>query len=297
MRIFLTGATGFIGSQLLVELLHGGHQVLGLTRSQAGAAAITQAGGEAFFGDIADPDSLTEGAQQCDAVVHTAFDHDFSHYVANCAKDGRVIETLGSALHGTDRPLIITSATAMGAKMAGEPAVEDYFDAGHQNPRVASELAGAALLERGVNVSVVRLSQIHDRRKQGLVTEMIRLARAQGVSAYVEDGSNRWSAAPLADTARLYRLALERQVPGARYHAVAEDGVAFRDIAAAIGTGLGIPLASLPKAAAAEHFGWLATFADKDMSASSRMTRQVLDWQPTGSGLLTDMKGMDYAAA
>lgn len=289
MRIFLTGATGFIGSAIVPELLAAGHQVLGLTRSEAGAQALLAAGAEPHPGDIEDLDSLRRGAAACDAVIHTAFDHDFAHFVANCAKDGRVIAALGEALAGSDRPLVITSGTPMGAAAPGQPAVENVFDPHHPNPRVASELAGAELLQRGVNVSVMRLSQIHDRSKAGLVTYLIELARARGVSAYVGAGQNRWSAAHVSDTARLFRLAVERGEAGARYHATAEEGIALRDIADAIGRRLNVPVTSVAEAEVPAHFGWLATFAGKDMAASSALTRAALGWQPDGPGLLADL--------
>lgn len=241
MRVFLTGSTGFIGSQVAQELLHAGHQVLGLTRSQEGARKLLAMGAESHQGDIEDLASLQRGAEQCDAVIHTAFDHDFANFIANCQKDARVIAALGSALAGSQRPLVITSGTAMGSTGFGQAADEDHFDPDHPNPRVASELAGRELTQRGINVVVMRLSQIHNPVKQGLVSYLIELARQTGLSAYVDEGLNQWSAAHLADTAHLYRLALEKHQPGARYHGVTEEGIAFRDIAQTIGQGLGIP--------------------------------------------------------
>jgi nucleoside-diphosphate-sugar epimerase len=289
MRVFVTGSTGFIGTEVTRELLDAGHQVLGLTRSQEGARVLQSMGAEAHSGNIEDPDSLRKGAAECDAVIHTAFDHDFSRFVANCEKDARVIAALGSALEGSTRPLIITSGTAMGSPAPGQAADEDHFDPTHPNPRVASELAGQALTDRGVNVVVMRLSQIHNPVKQGLVTELIKLAREKGCSAYVGDGDNRWSATHLADTARLYRLALEQHQPGARYHATAEQGIAFRQIADAIGRGLGVPVVALSGEAAAAHFGWMSGFVGKDMSGLSSKTRERLNWQPKGPGLIADI--------
>ncbi|BCP53979.1 NAD-dependent dehydratase [Kaistia sp. 32K] len=251
-------------------------------------------GAETHRGDIEDLESLRSGAAACDGVIHTAFDHNFENFIENCQKDRRAIEALGSALAGSDRPLVITSATAMGTAKPGEPATEDFFNPDSPNPRVASELAGRALSERGVNVSVLRLSQIHDRRKQGLVTDVIELARKKGVSAYVSDGANAWSAAHLSDTARLFRLALERREAGARYHATAEAAIPFREIAEAIGATLGVPVQSIPADAAAEHFGWLAAFASKDMSAFSTRTQVRLDWHPRGAGLLTDIRNLEH---
>ncbi|KAA9366608.1 SDR family oxidoreductase [Ochrobactrum quorumnocens] len=293
MRIFLTGATGFIGSHIIPELIWEGHEVLGLTRSDAGAEKLVAAGAEAHRGDIEDLESLRRGAAQCDAVIHTAFDHNFANFQANCAKDHRVIEALGSALEGTERPLVITSATAMGAAVPGEPAVESHFNPHHPNPRVASELAGYEQLQRGVNVSVMRLSQIHDTRKQGLVSELIPLAVGSGVSAYIGEGANQWSAAHIDDTAHLYRLAVERAEPGARYHATAEQGIAFRAIAEAVGAALNLPVASLNGQEAAEHFGWLTAFVSKDMSASNTLTRERLGWNSLGPGLLEDLAQLE----
>jgi nucleoside-diphosphate-sugar epimerase len=296
MRVFLTGATGFIGSRVVPELIAAGYQVIGLTRSDAGAAQLTSAGVEVHRGTLEDPDSLRAGAARADAVVHTAFDHDFSRFVANCDKDRRVIEALGSALSGTRRPLIITSGTGMGDPENGQPATEDVFNRQHPNPRSASEFAGQALLEAGVNVSVVRLPQVHDTVKQGLITPFIEISRQKGKVAYVGDGLNRWPAAHVLDVARLYRLALDRGQAGARYHAVAETGIPVRDIANVVATGLGLPMVSLSREAAAEHFGWLAMFAALDLPASGAQTRERLGWRPEGPGLIADLKAMDYSA-
>ncbi|GJE60696.1 SDR family oxidoreductase [Methylobacterium trifolii] len=298
MRIFLTGATGFIGSAIVPELLRSGHRVLGLTRSAAGAQKLIDAGVEPHRGDLEDLDTLRSGAAQADGVIHTAFDHDdFSNFVANCEKDRRAIETLGSVLKGSDRPLLITSGTGMGSPSGGGPATEDVFNVEHPNPRIASELAGATLMEKDVNVSVVRLPQVHDTVKQGLITYLVDIARRKGVSAYVGDGANRWPAAPVLDVARLYALAFERREAGARYHAVAEEGVSARDMAEAIGHGLNVPTVALPPEEATVHFGWLAAFVGLDMPASSTLTRARLDWHPTGPGLITDLEGMDYSRA
>lgn len=296
MRVFLTGATGFIGSAIIPELLNAGHQVLGLTRSDAGAQLLAAAGAQAHRGSLEDLDSLRGGAAQADGVIHCAFDHDFSNFLANCQKDQRAIEALGSVLAGTDRPLIVTSGVGMGSPGDGRPATEDVFNLDHPNPRSASEIAGVAALEAGVNVSVMRLPQVHDPVKQGLITPAVQIAREKGVSAYVGDGANRWPAAHVLDVARLYRLALERAQAGARYHAVAEEGVTSREIAEVIGQGLGVPVASLPAEAAAGHFGWLAAFTNLDMAASSAWTRETLGWDPSGPGLIADLKAMRYDA-
>ena len=297
MRVFLTGATGFIGSTIVTELIQAGHQVLGLTRSEAGARSLLAAGAEVHRGDLEDLGSLSSGAAQCDGVIHCAFDHDFSNFVANCEKDRRAIEALGGALVGSDRPLVITSSTGMGIAKPGRPATEDEFDTNHPTPRKASELAGVAVAQRGVNVVVVRLPQVHDTRRQGLITPLVELAREKGVSAYVGDGLNRWPAAHVSDTARLYRLALEKRQPGARYNAVAEEGIAVRDVATVVGRGLGVPVVALSPEEAAGHFGWLAAFVGWDMPASSARTREQLGWRPTGPGLIADLEQMRSIAA
>lgn len=296
MRIFLTGATGFIGSRIVPELLAAGHQVLGMTRSDAGARALADAGAEVHRGQLEDLESLRSGAAQADAVIHTAFDHDFSNFVANCEKDRQAIKALGSALVGSNRPLLITSGTGMGSPGPGHAATEDVFNTEHPNPRSASELAGAEMSAAGVAVSVVRLPQVHDTVRQGLITPLVEVARAKGVSAYVGEGLNRWPAAHVTDVARLYRLAVERRGP-ARYHAVAEEGIPVRTIAEVIGAGLGVPVTSVSAEEAAEHFGWLGAFAHMDLLASSAWTRQVLDWHPAGPGLIADLEHMDYSGA
>jgi nucleoside-diphosphate-sugar epimerase len=297
MRIFLTGATGFIGSAIVPELINAGHQVLGLTRSDAGAQSLAAAGAEAHRGTLEDLESLRSGAAQSDGVIHCAFDHDFRNFVANCEKDRRAIGALGAALAGSDRPLVITSGTGMGNTVHGQPATEDAFHADNPHPRKASELAGASMLEAGINVSVVRLPQVHDTVKQGLVTQAVAIAREKGVSAYVGDGSNRWPAAHVLDVARLYRLALEKREAGARYHAVAEEGVAGREIAEVVGRGLKVPVVAMSPEQAAGHFGWLAPFAGMDIPASSAQTQARLGWHPTGPGLIADLENMRYAAA
>ncbi len=296
MRVFVTGATGFIGSLIVPELINAGHQVIGLTRSDAGARSLIAAGAEVHRGDLEDLESLRSSAAQSDGVIHTAFDHDFSNFVANCEKDKRAIEALGGALIGSDRPLVITSGTGMGNAAAGQPATEDIFNTSHPNPRVASEMAGASMSAAGVNVSVVRLPQVHDRVKQGLITPVVAIAREKRVSAYVGDGLNRWPAAHVLDVARLYRLALEKRQSGARYHAVAEEGIPVRDIAEVIGQGLKVPVVALSAEAAAGHFGWLAAFVGLDLPASSAQTQERLGWHPTGPGLIADLQQMRFSA-
>ena len=295
MRVFLTGATGFIGSRILPELLAAGHEVLGLTRSDSGARALEAAGAQVHRGSLEEPDTLRAGAERADAVIHTAFDHDFSNFLANCEKDRRVIEAMAEALKGSDRPLLITSGTGIGNPESGGPASEDVLNRNHPNPRAASELAGAALLEAGVNIVAMRLPQVHDTEKQGLVSPFIELSRAKGAVAYIGDGVNRWPAAHVLDVAKLYVLAVERSAPGARYHAVAEEGIAVRDIAEVVGAGLNLPVVSLTPDEAPAHFGWLAMFAGLDLPASSARTRELLGWNPTGPGLIEDLKAMNYS--
>jgi nucleoside-diphosphate-sugar epimerase len=227
-------------------------------------------------------------------VIHLAFNHDFSNFAAICEQDRRAIEAMGDALEGSDRPLLITSGTGMGNVVPGQPATEDHFDPNHPIPRKASEVAGACLAERGVNVSVVRLPQVHNTIKQGLVTYKVQLAREKGVSAYIGDGLNRWPAAHVLDVAHLYRLALEKNEAGSRYHAVAEEGVPVRYIAEVIGRGLKVPVVSLSAEEARAHFGWLGAFVGFDLPASSAQTRQRLGWHPTGPGLIVDLEQMRY---
>ncbi|WGS53110.1 SDR family oxidoreductase [Paraburkholderia sp. D15] len=294
MRIYLTGATGFIGSALVAELIGAGHQVIGLTRSDAGAKALLDAGAEVHRGTLEDPASVRSGAEDADAVIHAAFDHDFSRFVENCEKDKRVIAALGAALAGSSRPLLITSGTGMGSGEHGELAREDVLNTGHPNPRIASEIAGNALLDAGINVSVVRLPQVHNPYKQGLISPLVEIARAKGVSAYVGEGRNRWPAGHLSDVARLYRLAVEKGERGARYHAVGEEGVSSREIAEALGRGLKLPTVSIHPDEAAAHFGWMGMFVGLDMPASSAKTQASLGWRPSGPSLIDDLNEERY---
>ncbi len=297
MRIFLTGATGFIGSHVIPELTAAGHSVLGLTRSEAGAKALAAVGVEAHLGTLEDPETLTAGAANADAVIHCAFDHDFSNFMANCAKDERAIRALGKPLVGTDRPLLITSGVGMGSVTPGQTATEDVYTGDNPNPRVVSERTGAELAEAGVKVLVMRLPQVHDTRKAGLVSPYIQVSRQKRLAAYVGEGRSGWSAAHVSDVARLYRLAIEQGRAGERFNAVDEESVPSRDIAAAVGAGLGVPVVSLTPEKAAEHFGWLAHFVAMDLPASSAWTRERLGWRPSGPGLLKDLSNMDYAQA
>jgi nucleoside-diphosphate-sugar epimerase len=300
MRIFVTGATGFIGSTIVPELINAGHQVLGLTRSEAGVKSLTAAGAQVHHGDLSDLESLRKGAAMSDGVIHTAFIHDFSKFQEVCEVDRRAIEALGAALAGSDRPLLITSGTGIANSAPGRSATEeDAPDISHPIPRVASELAAASLAAKGVRVAVMRLPQVHNTVKQGLVTYAIELARQKGVSAYVGDGRNRWPAVHVLDAARLYRLALEKLEKekletGARYHAVAEEGVPMRDIAEVIGRGLHVPVISVPSEDAPAHFGWLAAFAGRDLPAASALTQKRLAWHPTGPGMIPDLENMRY---
>lgn len=297
MRVFLTGATGFIGSRIVPELLAAGHQVLGLTRSEGGARWLGTAGADVHRGTLEDLDSLRSGAEHADAVIHTAFDHEFANFVANCEKDRRAITALGEVLRGSDRPLLITSGTGIGDAGPGRPSTEDVFNPDHPNLRIASEQAGNTLLEAGVDVRVVRLPQVHDTVKQGLITPFIEISKEQGMVAYIGDGSNRWPAAHVLDVAGLYALVLDRGHKGARYHAVAEEGIAARAIADVVAAGLGLPAVSLSAAEASARLGWFAMFAGLDMLSSSAWTRAQLGWAPTGPGLIADLQAMDYAAA
>ncbi|WP_377805206.1 SDR family oxidoreductase [Azospirillum sp. A29] len=295
MRIFLTGATGFIGRAVLSELLQAGHRVIGMTRSGDGARALESAGAEPHLGTLEDLASIRSGAEKADAVIHTAFDHDFSRFAENCAKDSRVIGALGAVLTGSNRPLLITSGVGMGGAGHGRLAREDVFDDSHPNPRIASERAGNELLDAGVNVAVMRLPQVHNTEKQGLITPLIEIFRAKGVAAYIGEGQNRWSAGHLGDVARLYRLAIEKAEAGARYHAVGEEGVGTREIVETLARGLKIPAVSIPQDKAAEHFGWMAMFAGIDMAASSAQTQAKLGWHPEGPGLIADLEAMRYS--
>jgi nucleoside-diphosphate-sugar epimerase len=291
MRVFITGATGFIGSAVVQDLINAGHQVLGLARSDAGAKSLVAAGAEVHRGDLEDLESLRSGAAKSDGVIHTAFIHDFSKFAENCEIDRRAIEALGDALAGSNRPLIVTSGMFASTEDDAAPS------SSNAPPRV-SEQTAVSIVARGVCASVVRVPQVHDRDKQGVVTYMIALAREKGVSAYVGDGLNRWPAVHRLDAAPLYRLALEKGSAGTRYHAVAEEGVPVREIAEAIGRGLKIPVVAIPPEKAAGHFGWLGFFAARDAPASSALTRQRLGWHPTDKpGMIADLDRASAFAA
>jgi nucleoside-diphosphate-sugar epimerase len=295
MRVFLTGATGFIGSRIVPELIGAGHQVLGLARSDAGAKFLAAAGADVHRGDLEDLECLRSGAAASDAVLHVAFRHDWTRFAENCELDKRAIETIGSVLQGSSRPFIVTSGVGVAQ---GRAATEDDppIPPSETYPR-ASEATAVALLERGVHASVMRLPQVHDTVKQGLITPLVAIARAKGVSAYVGDGQNRWPAVHVVDAARLYGLALEKGAAGAKYHAVAEEGVSLKDIATAIGHGLNVPVISISPEQAQEHFGFLGFFAGRDAQTSSAQTRAKLGWNHTGPDLLTDLGNMRYSQA
>lgn len=287
MNVFITGGTGFLGSAIIPNLLGAGHRVLGLARSDESARLLIAAGAEVHRGDLEDLESLRRGAGMADAVIHAAFDHDFSKFAANAEMDRRAIMAIGDVLEGSDRPFVVTSGLPLTpGRLATE---EDMPPASGDSPRV-SEQAATTLIARGVCASVVRMAQVHDRDKQGLVTFLIDVAREKGVSAYVGDGQNRWAAVHRLDAARIYRLALEKGSAGARYHAVAEQGVSVRKIADAVGRRLEIPVVTLPPEEAAGHFGWLAMPVTMDAPASSALTQQVLGWRTMETyGIIADL--------
>ena len=295
MRVFLTGATGFIGSAIVPELIGAGHQVLGLARSDAGAKSLAAAGAKVHRGDLEDLDSLRSGVAAADGVIHTGFNHDFSRFKEVCEVDRRVIETFGAALAGSDRPIVIASGTALVSpgRLATEESVSTITSA--DIPRIVTEDAATLMATRGVRAALMRLApSVHGDGDHQFVPTLINIARVKGVSAYIGDGRNRWNAVHRLDAAHLFRLALEKATAGARYHAVAEEGIAFRDIAEVIGRRLNIPVVSKSPDEAADHFGWIAAFAGLDCPASSKLTQERLGWRPMQPTLLTDLERGSY---
>ena len=290
MRVFVTGATGFVGSAIVQELIGAGHQVLGLVRSDDKAKALAATGAEVHRGDVQDLASLRAGAAEADAVIHTAFIHDFTKFKENCEIDRHAIAALGEALEGSSRPLIVTSGTGLLRRDRAVTEDDTYTSGPNAIPRIATEESADAVKARGVNVSVMRLPpSVHGAGDHGFVPMLVNLAREKGVSATVGAGSNVWPAVHRFDAARLYRLALEKNAGPRRYHAVAEEGVPFKEIATVIGKRLGVSVVAKSPEEAATHFGWFAHFAAMGNLASSGQTQALTGWQPKEIGLIADI--------
>jgi nucleoside-diphosphate-sugar epimerase len=288
MKVFVTGATGFIGSALVPELIKHGHTVVGLTRSEEGAEKLKAAGAEPLHGTIEELDILRKGAKEADGVIHLAFIHDFSKFLENVEKDGAAIRAIAEVLQGTQKPFLMTSGTAIAGNADGRPSTEDG-EITSRNPRAQSEVLVKELVKQGINLGVVRLPQVHDPYKQGLTPYVTAVAKEKGVSVYIGDGANRWPAAAVNSVAELYRLALEKAEPGLIVHAVDEEGVSMKEIAEAIGRRINVPVKSIPATEAEAHFGWLAMFVGHDMPSSSAITQKKLNWKPYGPGLIEDL--------
>ena len=295
MRVFVTGASGFVGSAVVRELLGAGHEVVGLARSEASADALKAAGVEVLRGSLDDPEALARAAAASDGVIHLAFKHDFDNFQANCETDRVAVEAIGGALAGSGKPFVITSGTLMVAFTAPGQLGTETFAPPKGVPRAASEIATLDFASRGVRSSVIRLPPtVHADGMGGFAPILIEIARAKGVAGYVGNGQNRWPAAHRSGVARLYRLALENGPGGKRYHAVQEEGIPTRRIAEAIGAGLNVPTASIKPEDAPAHFGFLGMFAGLDAPSSSQLTRAELGWEPTGPGLIEDLETGSY---
>jgi nucleoside-diphosphate-sugar epimerase len=293
MRVFITGATGFIGSAIVPELIDAGHHVVGLARSDQSARALAAAGAEAHRGSLEDLDSLRDGASAADGAIHCAYIHDFSQMEMAAHVNECAIEALGAALEGSDRPLVVTAGTALVSP--GRLATENDTTSAAGHPRVRSEQIARALVSRGVRSSILRPPpSVHGEGDHGFVPFLIEIARTRGVSGYVGDGTNRWPAVHRLDAGHLYRLALEQAPAGTVLHAVAEEGVPTREIAEVIGRQLELPVVSIDADQAADHFGWIAAFFGLDVPASSALTRERFGWQPTHPGLIDDLEAGHY---
>ncbi|ASW73988.1 hypothetical protein IQ37_07130 [Chryseobacterium piperi] len=297
MKVFVTGATGFVGSAVVKELQSAGHEVIGLARSEESAKKLEESGAEVYYGDLSQPETLIDAVKKADAVIHLGFIHDFNRFKEMCILDGQVIETIGSALEGTEKPFVITSGTGIIKKQG--IITEDDRPEGDANPRTLTEFAADKVASKGVKVAVVRLPIVHDLGdKIGFLSLLIGIAKTKSFSAFIENGTNTWSAVHRQDAAKLFRLVAEKQFEsGVRYHAVAEKGIEFKKIAETIGSQLNLPVQSVAADDAAEHFTWFTHFAQMNMLASSTATQQELGWSPTQIDLISDLQSEAYFPA
>ncbi len=298
MRIFLTGGTGFVGSAVMKELIDAGYEIIALARSEAAANLLRDEGVQVYFGNLEEPESLRKGIELADGVIHTAFNHDFSNFKNNCEMDRRVIEAIGTMIKGSNHPFLITSAIGVlpQGKLVTEENMPDFGLSAHF--RAATEEAAELVRKNGGRVSVIRLAPtVHGEGDHNFIPTLIKIAREKGVSAYIGEGENRWPAVHRLDAAKLYRLILENDYNGERFHAVGEEGIPFKEIAYAIGRGLNVPVVSITAEKATEHFGWFSNFAKLDIPASNRLTREKLGWQPSQDGLLEDLLEGHYFRA